>query len=110
MNMNIIAVTSGLMAAALVGCASQPSSIVGDNAALCAYSGKEHGMDAAERCRSRLESQGRRLAARNAVRIEGYALLNTPEQPSPIAGQCKPGTASTECGDVTGTIPSRPKP
>lgn len=83
-------VASVFLTAVLVGgCSSQPISIVGDNAALCEYSAQSNGGEVVSRCRVRLGGQQRRLPANNAIRIDGYTLLNTPEQPSAVADQCK---------------------
>ena len=108
----IITVASVILAAAgVAGCSSQSTTIVGDDAALCQYSATEVGAEGLTQCQKRLASQNRRLAVANATRIDGYALLNTPQQPNDVAGRCKGPDAPKDCGagDVTGTIPAQPK-
>ncbi|HXD46548.1 MAG TPA: hypothetical protein VN655_15580 [Pseudolabrys sp.] len=99
------------IAVVLAGCSSQPVSIVGDDAALCDYSAQANGASSLARCRDRLDRRQRRLTAATATRIDGYALLNTPDQPPAVAGRCKTPDAPKDCdpGDVTGTIPAAPK-
>lgn len=101
-----------LTAIAVAGCSSQSTSIVGDDAALCQYSTDAGSGDDISRCRGRLDDQHRRLTAGNATRIDGYALLNTPEQqPSAVVDRCKTPNAPKDCGagDITGTIPAGPR-
>jgi len=107
----IAAASAILTALAVSGCSSQVTSIVGDDAALCQYSTQANIRDDISRCRGRLDSQHRRLAAASATRIDGYALLNAPEPPSAVADQCKAPGAPKDCGggDVTGSIPAQPK-
>jgi hypothetical protein len=94
--------------AGLAGCSSSPEMIVSDDAALCRYAAEAGGAEPAASCRSRLAGQHRTRLAANAIRIEGYALLNTPAPPTELADQCKQADAPKECGDVTGTIKRDP--
>lgn len=64
-------------ACALAGCSSGVESIVSDDAAFCRYAA-EAGTSTYDQCKSRLDGRHRQFAAASAVRIEGYALLNTP--------------------------------
>jgi hypothetical protein len=52
-----------------------------------------------------------RMSAGGASRIEGYALLQAPVQPTDMAGRCTTAEGAKDCapGDVTGTIRSNPK-
>jgi hypothetical protein len=107
-----VAVASAiLMMIAVGGCSSRPTSIVDDDAALCEYSARASGSGDVSHCRGRLDSQHRRLAAGVARRIDGYALLNSPERSDAVADQCKAPNAPKDCGvgDITGTIPAQPK-
>jgi len=108
-----------LAAASLAGCASQPAStIAADDEALCQYSAAAGAgaTDAKtyERCRAKLTGQRAQLAAQNAGRIEGYALLPAQSPPATdIAGRCKNQTdkdAAKDCAPPdAGTIPATPK-
>jgi hypothetical protein len=110
-NSAIVSIASMMTAAfVLAGCASQPTSVAGDDEALCRYSGQAGDAQGLSRCRDRLDRQHRRAVAANAIRIDGYALLNTPEPSTGMAGRCKGPDAPKDCdaGDVTGTIPAKP--
>ena len=101
---------AALAAATLVGCAVSPETIASDDDALCRYSETAGGGASYAQCRAHLDSQRIRVSAASASRIEGYALLQEPVQPTDTAGRC--GTKGTEkCtpDDVTGTIPAVPK-
>ena len=100
-----------LVAMALSGCAAQPGTIVADDEALCQYSAMAAGAKSYAQCRDRLQNQRTRLSAASASRIEGYALLQAPVQPTDVAGRCNTpeGAKSCEPGDLTGTIPNKPK-
>jgi hypothetical protein len=100
-----------LVATVLSGCASQPETIVADDAALCQYSAAAFGAKSYTQCRDRLQNTRMRIGAASASRIEGYALLKTTEQPTDVAGRCTASEGSKSCtsGDVTGTIRSIPK-
>ena len=99
-----------IVAFVLAGCASQPTSVAGDDEALCRYSSEAGDAKGLSRCRDRLDHQHRRAVAANAVRIDGYALLNTPAPSTGVAERCKGPDAPKDCdtGDVTGTIPAKP--
>ena len=110
-NSAIISIATTMIAAfALAGCASQPLSVAGDDDALCRYSADAGDARGLSRCHERLDRQQRRAVAANAIRIDGYALLNTPEPPTGVAARCKGPDAPKDCdaGDVTGTIPAKP--
>lgn len=99
-----------LAAATLAGCAAPLESIAADDDALCRYSETAGGNVSYAQCRAHLDSQRIRVSTVSASRIEGYALLQGPTQPTDVAGQC--GTKGTEkctSNDVTGTIPTAPK-
>lgn len=110
-NSAIVSIASMMIAAfILAGCASQPTSVAGDDEALCRYSSEAGDAKGLSRCRDRLDHQHRRAVAANAVRIDGYALLNTPAPSTGVAERCKGPDAPKDCdaGDVTGTIPAKP--
>jgi hypothetical protein len=100
-----------LVAAALSGCAAQPETIVADDDALCAYSATGADAKSYTQCRNRLQNTRMRMSAGGASRIEGYALLQAPVQPTDMAGRCTTAEGAKDCapGDVTGTIRSNPK-
>jgi hypothetical protein len=99
-----------LAAATLAGCAASPESIAADDDALCRYSETAGGNVSYAQCRAHLDSQRIRVSAVSASRIEGYALLQGPSQPSDVAGRCgAKGTEKCTPDDVTGTIPAAPK-
>jgi hypothetical protein len=100
-----------LAAIALSGCAVRPETIVADDEALCQYSAAAAGGKSYTKCRDSLQSQRARISAAGASRIEGYALLQSPERPTDVAGRCKTleGAKNCEPSDVTGTIPTTPK-
>lgn len=100
-----------LVAAALSGCAAQPETIVADDDALCQYSAPVAGAKSYTQCRDRLRNTRMRMSAAGASRIEGYALLQEPVQPTGVAGRCTTVEGAKDCasGDVTGTIRPNPK-
>lgn len=100
-----------LVATALSGCAAQPETIVADDEALCQYSAMAAGAKSYAQCRDRLQNTRMRMIAATASRIEGYALLQTPAQPTDVAGRCTTSEGAKNCApsDVTGTIPTNSK-
>lgn len=105
------AVTAAIITSVTVaGCAPQSVFIVGDDAAFCQYSVVASDAASLPECRHRLDLEHRRLAAATATRIDGYALLNTPEPSVGVAERCKAPDTAKDCGaaDVTGTIPTQP--
>lgn len=99
-----IKLAAGLLAfSVLSGCAVQPATIAADDEMLCRYS--EGRGPTYSQCRTKLEARRVSVAATNALRIEGYALLRTPAGPTEIARRCKDGTAGCDPADVTGTVP-----
>lgn len=104
-------VVAMLAATALSNCAAPPTSIAADDEALCRYSEMAGGADTYAQCRSRLDRRGTQIVAATAHRVEGYALLQDPVAPSPtaVARDCKPGSSSKECDDLTGSIPAERK-
>ena len=101
---------AALAAATLAGCAASLDSIAADDDALCRYSETAGGNVSYAQCRARLDGQRIRVSAASASRIEGYALLQGPSQPTDVAGQCGPkGTEKCTPDDVTGRIPAAPK-
>lgn len=100
-----------LVAAALSGCAAQPETIVADDEALCQYSTMAAGAKSYAQCRNKLQNTRMRVSAAGASRIEGYALLQAPVQPTDVAGRCTTSEGAKNCSpsDVTGTIRTNPK-
>jgi hypothetical protein len=97
-----------LVAATVAGCASQPFTIADDDDALCHYSQMADSGNSYAHCRAKLESQRASINVASASRIEGYALLQGPAQPTGVADDCKTSNDPKTCpsGDVTGTIPA----
>lgn len=82
-----------------------------DDEAFCRYAAAAASPAAGqgyEQCRAKVATQRNRLAANSAIRIEGYALLQTPAPAVETAGACKDGSKICGPGDVTGTIPAKP--